>query len=224
MQIWLDTIDLNLIRHARSLGILAGVTTNPSILSSAERPIEAIAESILDTQQGPLAMQVTRADLDGILAQARNLASRSSRIVVKIPAIGDGFRAMAILEKEGIPTLATTIFEARQIVLAGLIGAHYAAPYLNRIEQSGGDIAKLLEQSQQALQRAGSRTEILGAAIKTQEQFMQCASRGIHAVTLPPGLYQQLFASTPEIDGCLQRFAQAWESNRQACGSEWFQV
>jgi TalC/MipB family fructose-6-phosphate aldolase len=213
MQIWLDTIDFSLIRHARQLGLLAGVTTNPSILAAAKQPVESVLDTLLDLQPGKLAVQVTGDDYASQLRQARRLAAKSDRIVIKIPAVGDGFQTMAALEREGIPTLATAIFESRQIVMAGLLGVHYAAPYLNRIEQAGRDAALLLQESQQILQRQGQRTLIMGAAVKSLEQFMQCARAGIGAVTLPADTYRQLFASTPDVDAALARFDSAWQAN-----------
>lgn len=222
MQIWLDTIDFTTIRHARQLGVLAGVTTNPSILAAAERPVEEVLDALLDLQPGLLAVQVTSADPAVQLLQARRLAAKSGRIIVKVPAVGAGFQTMATLEREGIPTLATAIFESRQIVLAGQLGVRYAAPYINRIEQAGRDAALLLRESQQILDRYGQPTVIMGAAVKSAEQFMQCARAGIGAATLPADTYRLLFASSPELDAALQRFDSAWSANPLAAGSVLF--
>lgn len=222
MQIWLDTLDLPTIRHASRLGLLAGVTTNPSILAAASQAPEAVLDNLLDIQPGLVAAQVTVSDPAAQLRQARRLAARSERIVVKIPAVGEGFQTMAALEREGIATLATAIFESRQIALAGLLGVRYAAPYFNRIEQAGMDAAVLLQESQQILQRYGQRTVIMGAAVKSAEQFMQCARAGIGAVTLPAETYRQLFASTPDVDAAQQRFNSAWQGNPLAAASPLF--
>ncbi|PRP72300.1 hypothetical protein BUE93_02355 [Chromobacterium amazonense] len=224
MEVWLDTIDLDTIRHARQLGIIAGVTTNPAILGGAEETIEPLLARLLDIQPGRLAVQVTRDDAAGQIAQARKIAALSERIVIKIPAVGEGFQAMATLEREGIKTLATTIFEPRQIIMAGMVGASYAAPYVNRIEKSTGDAWLVIETAQHVLDHYGYQTKIMGAAIKSTEQFVRCASLGIAAITLPANNYQQIFASSTDIDDSLQQFAAAWKSNRFATTSNLFQL
>ncbi|MBX9296564.1 transaldolase family protein [Chromobacterium piscinae] len=213
MKIWLDTIDIDAIRKAQAMGVLAGVTTNPSILATSNRDVEAVLGEILDAQSGPLAVQVAARGLDGMLAQARRIAGISPRMVVKIPAAGDGFRAMSILEREGIATLATTIFETRQLALAALAGASYAAPYVNRIELSTGNAFEVLEQSQRLLDAYGYKTSILAAAVKTVDQFLRCAQTGVAAVTLPVAVFQQLHASSEDIEQSLRKFDAAWQSN-----------
>ncbi|AUH53380.1 hypothetical protein CXB49_22675 [Chromobacterium sp. ATCC 53434] len=224
MKLWLDTIDFQAVKHAQDLGILAGVTTNPAILGAANEDVEGILDRLLDIQSGQLAVQVCADDLAGQLKQARRIARKSPRIVIKIPAIGDGFQAMATLEKEGVATLATAIFETRQVVMAGMVGARYAAPYVNRIEQSTGNAFAMLEQAQHILDSAGYPTAILGAAIKSVDQFIGCARLGIAAITLPTEVYRRLFASSTDIDGSLAQFDAAWAGNPLATSSHLFDV
>lgn len=222
MQVWLDTIDFDIIKHAQRLGIAAGVTTNPAILGDVHENLESLFGKLLDIQTGGLAVQITHTDAKGQLAQARRIARLGSRIVIKIPAIGEGFQVMAELEKEGIKTLATTIFESRQIVMAGMVGAHYAAPYINKIEESTGNAFELIAESQQIIERYGYRTRIMGASIKSADQFVRCAKLGIGAITLPADTYREIFASTESIDASLAVFAEAWQSNRFATESSLF--
>ncbi|OHX13373.1 hypothetical protein BI347_07505 [Chromobacterium sphagni] len=222
MKIWLDTIDFDAIKDAQALGILAGVTTNPSILGAAASCVEDIIATLLEIQHGQVAVQVISNEMPGMLRQARALAAISPRMVVKIPAINDGFKAISILEKEGVATLATTIFETRQIVLAAMAGASYAAPYVNRIEASTGNAFALLQESQAILEKHRYRTAIMAAAIKSTDQFLRCAQIGVGAITLPPSVYQGLFASSQDIDDSLLRFETAWRSNAFTAQSSLF--
>lgn len=120
MELWLDTLNLDLIKEASHLGILTGVTTNPSILSQTDALPETTIKRLLDIQPGYVAAQVVATELDGIMTQARKLAKLDKRVIIKIPAHSHGFRAMGLLKKEDISTLATTIFEPRQILFPQL--------------------------------------------------------------------------------------------------------
>jgi TalC/MipB family fructose-6-phosphate aldolase len=213
MELWLDTINVETIRHAADLGILTGVTTNPAVLSRADQSFEMVIESIAINQPGKIAVQVVRHEYDAIMKQARRLANINDRIVVKIPAVRDGFRAIATLERENVNVLATTIFEPRQIILAALCGATYVAPYLNRIQMATGDAFEIIEKSQRIIEKYGFRTKVLSAAVKSVEQFVRCAELGVSAVTLPDDVYHALFAENESIGSSLRKFDLAWDSN-----------
>jgi TalC/MipB family fructose-6-phosphate aldolase len=213
MEIWLDSIDVKTIRHAAELGVLTGVTTNPTILSRSDQKFEHVVESIAEIQQGKIAIQVVHNEYAAIIKQARRLIGICDRIVVKIPAVDDGLRAIAALEQENIATLGTTIFESRQIVMASLCGATYAAPYLNRIQTTIGGAFEMLEKSQKIIETYKFKTKILAAAVKSVEQFMRCAEVGVSAVTLPDDVYHALFASSTNIASSLKKFDLAWRSN-----------
>lgn len=213
MELWLDSINIETIRHAAEFGILTGVTTNPTILSRSNKKFEHVVESILDNQQGKIAIQVVHDEYATMIKQARRLVGISGRIVIKIPAVEDGLRAIATLDQENISTLATTIFDSRQIVLASLCGATYAAPYLNRIHTTTGGAFEILEKSQRIIETYKFKTKILAAAVKSVEQFMRCAELGISAVTLPDDVYRALFASSDNVASSLEKFDLAWSSN-----------
>ena len=213
MQLWLDTIDFNLIEDACGLGMVSGVTTNPSILAESNIAPETIIRNLLDIQPGGVAVQTTETELPSIIKQARRIAKISDRIIIKIPAINDGFRAIAALEKDGTSTLATPIFETRQIVFAGMLGATYAAPYVNRIESTTGNAFDVLSDAQSVISSNRYRTKIMAAAIRTSEQFIRCAKIGIGAITLPASVYIELFMSNPDIDSSLEKFNLAWAAN-----------
>lgn len=222
MELWLDSINTATVKHAADLGILAGVTTNPSILSQSAHDFEYVIGSILDNQPGKLAVQVVHTDYESIVDQAKKLAAISDRIIVKIPAAEDGFRSIATLERLNIKTLATTIFESRQVITAALCGASYAAPYVNKIEAISGRAFEMLKESQTILDAHNLDMKIMAAAVKSVEQFMLCTKLGIPAVTLPDDVYDSLFVSNEEIAKSLQQFQLAWASNKRMSESGFF--
>ncbi|TAM54247.1 MAG: hypothetical protein EPN57_06385 [Paraburkholderia sp.] len=213
---------MTIIKHASELGILTGVTTNPAILSRSSEKFECVIENLIAFQSGKVAVQVVENEYASIIKQAKKLAAISDRIVVKIPAVDDGLRAIATLEGENIATLATTIFESRQIVMASLCGATYAAPYLNRIEMSTGGAFEISKKSEKIIRTYGFKTRILAAAVKSVEQFMRCAELGVSAVTVSDDIYHALFASNGDIVCSLEKFDLAWASNAGMRESQFF--
>jgi TalC/MipB family fructose-6-phosphate aldolase len=213
MELWLDTIDFNVIEDANKLGILAGVTTNPAILGKVNAAPEAIIKKLLDIQDGWVAVQTTETELSAIMRQAQRLAKLSAKIIIKIPAVNDGFHAISALEKQGVRTLATVIFETRQIILAGMLGVSYAAPYLNRIEAVTQNAYAVIGDGNEIIRRNQYKTKIMAASIRIPEQFVQCAKIGISAATISSELYRELFSSNVHIDDSLEKFKNLWASN-----------
>ena len=222
MELWLDTIDFDTVAHASRLNVLTGVTTNPSILGKATSDPESILRKLLDIQSGYVAVQIVATGLPRIIEQAQRIAQIDDRIIIKIPAAHDGFEAIAWLEKKGIRTLATTIFDTRQILLAAMLGATYAAPYLSKIDQSGGNADAVIDEGNAIIKANRYTTKIMVASIKTVEQFVQCAKIGAAAVTLPGQVYRELFCSTPQIEESMSLFDGVWNSNHLTRHSELF--
>lgn len=222
MELWLDTIDFNIIKDASDIGILSGITTNPAILSKANSAPEFIIKQLLEIQSGWVAVQTTETELSAIERQAHRLAKISSRIIIKIPAIHDGLRAISALEKQGIRTLATVIFETRQIILAGMLGATYAAPYLGRIEDATQNSRSIIDDGNKIIRFNQYRTKIMAASIRTPEQFVQCAKADVGAATISSELYRDLFSSNTHIDDSLEKFKNLWLSNDLTSQSKLF--
>lgn len=219
MELWLDTTDYTVIKNAHSLGILTGVTTNPSILSKAEDCPEKILENLLTIQSGRVAVQVTQSHCDGMVRQAVKLAALSKQIIVKIPACEDGFKAIGLLTQQGIPTLATTIFEPQQIIFSAMLGAKYAAPYLGRLP---GDSIATLADMQGVINAKNYAIKMMAAAIRSCEQFVECARLGVAAVTLPVPVYQALFMPSKEVVDSLDQFKSDWLSKAKNQSSALF--
>lgn len=219
MELWLDTTDYTAIKNASRLGILTGVTTNPSILSQANDYPENVLTNLLEIQSGYVAAQVTAHNLDGMLEQAINLSALSNRIIIKIPASQDGFKAMALLKRDGIPTLATTIFDVKQVVFSSIAGAAYAAPYLGRLP---GNQEATLADMQAIIQQQKYPIKIMAAAIRSSDQFVECARLGVSAITLPIHVYEELFVPSNYVTESLHKFTLDWVANPQTQQSDLF--
>jgi transaldolase len=219
MELWLDTINFDLIKEATSLNIIQGVTTNPSILSRAEMDPETILKTLLDLQAGYVAAQVTEDSLEGMLKQARKLAALDKRMIVKIPAHTLGFQAMALLKQETIPTMATAIFEPEQVLFAAVCGAVYAAPYYGKMKTASPDAFKVLEKMQLIIKTQNYTLKLLSAAIPSAQEFVESAELGVAAITLPDLTYQALFQKKNNIQPYLDKFRSDWTLNKHTQNS-----
>lgn len=222
MELWLDTIDFDTIKTAQATGHLAGVTTNPTILGKADCLPETKLQQILDIQTGYVAAQVTADDLQSILREARQLAKLSNRIIVKIPVTASGLQAIAILEKDNIPTLATAIFEPSQVYLAALARAQYAAPYVGRITANIGNYVDAITDMLQIIQQQNFAIKLMAAAISSKEQIITCAKLGIPAITLPKNTYDDLLSTHPLTEQSLQKFKLDWLAGNHTQTSKYF--
>lgn len=212
MELWLDTTDIDVIYDATQLGKLTGVTTNPSILSKADALPDTVLTQILAAQPGYVAAQVIAQDLTGILDQAYRLRQLSDRIMVKIPVIAAGLKAIAILARENIPTIATAIFEPNQVVLAEYAGAKYAAFYLSKAEEAEGNAFEVLQEMIEIIARQKYSLKLLAASISLTSQVVACAKMGVHAITLPKGVYESLLEIHKLTDKSVAKFQEEWSS------------
>lgn len=211
MELWLDTAEIEIVREIYKMGLLTGVTTNPSILAITKRLPEAVIEELLNVQSGPVAVQVTAASSIDIVQQAKKLRAFSTRLIIKIPATPDGYEAMSILNQENIPVMATAILKASQVLLANAVKAQYAAPYLGRMLQENSDdefkdIFSMKQQQEMPI-------KIIAAAIRDVEQVIMCAKLGVSAVTLPSEVFLDLITPTKTTQKCLLKFAEDWENS-----------
>jgi TalC/MipB family fructose-6-phosphate aldolase len=204
MELWLDTLDKATIGHAKDLGLLYGVTTNPALLSESPEPAEEVLEDLLNFFAGPLAVQVTLRTASEMIEQGKDLYDFSSRIVVKIPVTEEGIEAIYRLAHVGIPVMATAIFEPIQALLAINAGAYYLAPYFSHIGESA--LATCL-----SIQRMLThKTKLLVAALTTRAQIVQCAEAGFAAVTLKSSLFRECLVPPQQTLDHLGRFEAAW--------------
>ncbi|HKU41036.1 MAG TPA: transaldolase family protein, partial [Polyangiales bacterium] len=146
MKIFIDSADLTEIRDAAAMGVIDGVTTNPSLVAKAGRPLETIVREICEVVDGPISAEVLSTDFAGIVREGKQLAAIHPNVVVKVPLIAEGIRAVRALSGEGIRTNVTLCFSAPQALLAAKAGATYISPFIGRIDDAGGDGLELIAQ------------------------------------------------------------------------------
>lgn len=215
MEIWLDTSEPQIVKRGYDLGILTGVTTNPSILSKDPRSLEEILSSLLEIQPGMVAVQVLASEAQEMIEQGRNLSDISERIIIKIPVTQQGLKAIHTLSSEGILTLGTVVYHPTQALLAAEAGADYIAPYIGWIEKSGEDHWKFLQQMCQINKNYNYQTRILGASLSNVGQIMKCAEIGIEAVTLKPDLFETFVADNPMVLNRIEQFENDWNNQKE---------
>lgn len=209
MEIWLDTTDETAIAEADRMGILTGVTTNPAIIAQAKESLDVIIKKLLKAQKGYVAVQIRAQQTDAIVAQVNELHRISPRIIAKIPATKDGYQAINLLQVTGIKTMATAIFDPMQLFLAAKAGAHYAAPYLSRMETDGPGFLKVMKE---LTVQYGLNLKILVASIRWIDQINDCLRLGMHAVTIKESLLKELLSTHPKTQIQLEKFEDNWET------------
>lgn len=221
MELWLDTIDLDVIKEAADTLKITGVTTNPSILSKSDLSLEEIIESLLSVQPGHVALQITSQDKDQMKTEAEMLAAISKRIIVKVPVTKHGLSVISHLSQLSIPTMATAIYEPSQILLSSIAGAIYAAPYIGRIEEIGGNHIPVLLEMMEIIKRQKNQLKLIAAAIRNKQQILDCARLGVSAVTVAPAIYQDFLKDNTDTLSSLNAFQQDWDqkTNRAAAMS-----
>lgn len=212
MEIWLDTCDSQTIKTACRLGLIHGVTTNPSLLAGAKEDHDKVIMRLLTVQDGPVAVQVTACQADEMIGQAVALRAISERIIVKVPVIQEGLAAMQVLAKKNIPVMATAVFDPNQALLAAIAGADYVAPYFGRMLDEGLEAHAALE-TMVAIYKANQfKTKILAAALRTTDHITGCAALGVPAITLKSKLYSELIANNQATLHSLREFAEQWDA------------
>ena len=212
MEIWLDTADVELISLAKQMGILYGVTTNPSIIAKSKLELEEILEKILKVQNGPVTVQVTAQSAPEMIRQGEAIFQFSNRIVVKIPVTAEGLKGICALSERKIPTMATAIFDLNQVLLAARAGASYLAPYFSTICEADQDGLEHFKSMYRLLQHYQYNTKLIAASLKSSEQVRQCVDMGVHAVTINPEVFNALIENHPETLKRLDRFNSDWKS------------
>jgi TalC/MipB family fructose-6-phosphate aldolase len=211
MEIYLDTADLAAIEELVAILPLSGVTTNPSIVAAEKQPLKLLLPKIR-TLLGPKATifaQVLAHDADNMVGEALMLNGLDPKLVVKIPAVSAGLTAIRTLSSRGIATLATAIYAPMQGFFAAEAGAKYLAPYVNRLDVTGGDGIKLVQTLQQLLDLHAPQCSILAASFRTPNQVLDCLLAGARAVTIPPDIARQMLSS-PAVDVAIKRFETDW--------------
>jgi transaldolase len=192
MKIFIDSGDIAEIKDAQAMGAIDGVTTNPSLLAKAGRPTREAITEICEIVDGPVSAEVIATAKDEILREGRVLAKIHKNVVVKVPLIEDGLKAVRVFAAEGIKTNVTLCFSASQALLAAKAGATYISPFVGRIDDASGDGMDLIEQIVTIYKNYGYATQVLTASVRHPVHFVQAALIGAHVATLPLKVIKQL--------------------------------
>src|SRR4030065_40967 len=189
MKFFIDTADVKEIREAHDLGILDGVTTNPSLVAKTGRPFRETLEEICSIVKGPVSAEAVSLDTQGLVDEARELSKIAENIVVKIPLIKDGLKAVKILSDEGINTNVTLCFSANQALLAAKAGATYISPFVGRLDDIGHTGMDVIEDIRAIYDNYGFTTEIIVASIRNPNHVRDAALMGADISTIPFNVY-----------------------------------
>ena len=210
MKFFIDTANVDEIREANALGILDGVTTNPTLISKTGRKFREVIEEITSIVDGPVSAEVVSTDCDGILAEARNLAKIADNVVVKIPLIPEGLKAVKVLTAEGIKTNVTLCFTAVQALLAAKAGATYISPFVGRLDDRTHSGMDIVADIKTIYDNYGFPTEIIVASVRSPMHVLEGALMGADIATIPFDVFSKLVAH-PLTDLGLESFLADWE-------------
>lgn len=210
MKFFIDTADIDEIREAASLGILDGVTTNPSLVYKAGKDFRKLLDEILEIVDGPVSAEVIATDYDGILKEAREYASIHKNIVVKVPLIKEGLKAVKTLSDENINTNVTLCFSPMQALLAAKAGATYISPFIGRLDDISINGMELIEQIVQIYRNYSYDTQVLVASVRHPLHVVEAALIGADVCTIPFAVINKLF-NHPLTDSGLNKFLNDWK-------------
>ena len=210
MQFFIDTADVNEIREAESLGILDGVTTNPTLISRTGRPFKETIEEICSIVKGPVSAEVVSVDTDGIIKEGRELAKIADNIVVKVPLIKDGLKAVKALTSEGIKVNVTLCFSSNQALLAAKAGGTYVSPFVGRLDDKGHTGMEVVDEIRTIYDNYGFETQIIVASIRNPLHVRDAALMGADIATIPFAVFSNI-VKHPLTDAGLKSFLADWE-------------
>jgi len=210
MKFFIDTANIEDIKEAAKLGILDGVTTNPTLVSKVNGKFEDILRSICEVVEGPVSAEVISLDAEGMIREARELAKIHKNIVIKIPITKDGLKAIKQLESEGIRVNVTLIFSPTQAILAAKAGASFVSPFIGRIDDISSGGMQLVHEIITIYNNYNIKTEVIVASIRNPMHVVEAAMIGAHIATIPFKVIEQL-VKHPLTDVGIDRFLADWE-------------
>ncbi|MGI5902142.1 MAG: fructose-6-phosphate aldolase [Desulfitobacteriia bacterium] len=212
MRIFLDSANLEEISKAWEMGVISGVTTNPTLVAKEKTDFHTLICRIAEIVSGPISAEVLALDYEGILAEARALAAINSNIVVKIPISEEGLRAIKTLSREEIATNATLVFNAIQALLAARAGATYVSPFLGRLDDIGENGLNALADIREIFNVHGLDCKIIAASIRNPVHVLEAAKIGADFATIPFGVLKRLLGHPLTTSG-IERFLADWHKN-----------
>ncbi len=214
MKFFIDTANLEQIKKGVEMGMVDGVTTNPSLIAKEDKPFEEILRDIVAVVDGPISAEVVSLEADGMVEEAKVLAAMSDNIVIKIPMIVEGIKAVKQLTALGINTNVTLIFSAAQALLAAKAGATYVSPFVGRLDDIGTRGMELVSDIMSIYRNYGIETEVIVASIRSPQHVMDSAAIGADIATIPLKVIEQL-AKHPLTDIGIEQFLADWEKRKK---------
>ncbi len=210
MKFFIDTANLNEIKEAASMGLLDGVTTNPSLVAKEGGNFIELLKEIVKIVDGPISAEVVSTDFEGMMKEAHELAKIHKNIVIKIPLIMEGIKAVKALSAEGIKTNVTLCFSASQALLAAKAGATYISPFVGRLDDISHSGMQLIDQIVTIYRNYGYKTQVLVASIRHPLHLVEAAEIGADVATIPFAVIKKLF-NHPLTENGLAKFLADWE-------------
>lgn len=215
MKIFLDTANLQSIKSYNDMGLLDGITTNPSLLAKeGGDPLKAM-EEITKIIKGDVSLEVVATDYAGMMDEGHRLKKYGANVVIKVPMTADGLKACKIFSSEGIPVNVTLVFSPNQAILAAKAGAKYVSPFIGRLDDVGQDGMGLIAEIKQIFQNYNFKTQILVASVRHPMHVVEAAKIGADVVTLPPDVLGKMLKH-PLTDNGLKAFLADWEKLKQS--------
>jgi transaldolase len=209
IKLFIDTANVDEIRSANELGVISGVTTNPSLIAREGRDFVEVVREITTIVDGPISAEAVSTELGPMITEAERLAAIHPNIVVKIPMNEQGLKAVNVLSKKGIKTNVTLIFSANQALLAALAGATYASPFVGRLDDTGHDGLELIKEIVGIYKLHGLETQVISASIRHPLHVTQSALAGAHIATVPYKVLQQMLKH-PLTNLGIEQFLADW--------------
>jgi len=215
MRIFLDTANIEQIRQAAKLGVISGVTTNPSLISKeANADYQSIIKTICAIVEGPISVEVICEDTKGMIEEARVKAKWAPNVVIKVPCTAAGLEVTSVVSKEGIAVNLTLIFSPNQALLAALAGAAYCSPFVGRLDDIGQDGMAVVKDIVEIYTKHGFTTQVIAASIRHPMHCLAAAKAGAHIATVPYNVLLQMI-NHPLTDAGIARFMSDWKKYSQ---------
>ena len=210
MKIFLDTANISAIKMYNDMGLVDGITTNPSLMAKEGGDPQKVMEEIVRIIKGDVSLEVLSMETNGMLEEGRRLRKYGNNVVVKCPLTPEGLKACKILTSEGIPVNVTLCFSVNQAILAAKAGAKYVSPFIGRLDDNGQDGMNLIKEMHQVFQNYKFNTQILVASVRHPMHVVEAAKIGADVVTLPPDVLGKMLKH-PLTDVGLKNFLSDWE-------------
>jgi len=213
MKFFIDTADVTEIAAANELGLVDGVTTNPSLVAKSGRDFHEVLKEIIALVDGPISAEVVATDAAGMVSEAEVLAELDpDKVVIKLPITAEGLKATKVLTEKGLKTNLTLIFSPLQALLAAKAGATYVSPFVGRLDDIGHDGMEIVDQIRTIFDNYGYATEIIVASVRSPQHVLQAGLMGADICTIPYGVMLQL-AKHPLTDIGLEKFLADWQKH-----------